>query len=64
MNDLLIDAIPALLVSGSPVTFTVDLEQVQYNDDGSVLVGDPSSSICFNGDFILELLTMPGNKGD
>lgn len=47
------------LRGGFPVTFTVDLTQVQHNDDGSVTVGDASSAICFNGDFLLELLTKP-----
>jgi hypothetical protein len=46
-----------LLMSGEPVTFEIDLTKVQYNDDGSVVVGDPNSSLCFNGEFLLELLT-------
>ena len=47
------------LRGGYPVTFTVDLTQMQHNDDGSVIVGDSNSSTCFNGDFLLELLTAP-----
>ena len=53
---------PSMLLSGKPVTFSVDLTQVQYNDDGSVVVGDPTSSVCFNGDFLLELLTKKSNN--
>lgn len=48
---------PSMFLSGKPVTFSVDLTQVQHNEDGSVVVGDPNSSMCFNGDFLLELLT-------
>lgn len=50
------------LRGGYPVNFTVDLTQVQHNDDGSVIVGDPNSSIFFNGDFLLELLTAPSKE--
>ena len=50
------------LRGGYSVTFTVGLTQVQHNGDGSVMVGDPNSSICFNGDFLLELLTVPSKN--
>ena len=51
------DFYPPILLSGEQVTFSVDLTQVKHNDDGSVVVGDPNSSVCFNGDFLIELLT-------
>lgn len=50
-----------LLKGGTSVTFTVDLSQVQYNDDGSVTVGDKNSKVCFDGDCLAEFLTSPMN---
>ena len=39
------------------ITFKTNLEQVRYNDDGSVTVGDTGASVCLNGNFLLDLLT-------
>lgn len=39
------------------ITLRIDFEQVQYDDDGSVIVGYPDSSVCLNGNFLLDLLT-------
>lgn len=42
---------------GEIITFKIDFDQVQYNDDGSVIVGDADSSVCLNGNFLFDLLT-------
>lgn len=43
--------------TNNSITLKIDFEQVQYNDDSSVTVGDPDTIVCLNGNFLLDLLT-------
>ena len=45
------------LSRGGLIAFETNLDQVQYNDDGSVTAGDPDSHVCLDGNFLLDLLT-------
>ena len=55
MNILTLERYP--FTRKDTLTFQIDFDQVQYNEDGSVTVGDPDSSVCLNGNFLLDLLT-------
>lgn len=55
MSNSMIGCYP--LARGETTTFKIDFKQVQYDDDGSVTVGNPDAFVCLNGNFLLDLLT-------
>ena len=40
------------------IGISIDLSQVRENEDGSIIVGDPSAHIYFKGETITKLLSL------